>query len=119
LSIDDNEAWQCVIENILLSKQEAQRKSPLGSMDAKPEDTMKNRKIQRANSCAEALEYLATAQVMPNVILLELKMRDMSGAEACVLIRERHTKLVPILFHRCDFHFSFQPIENYMRKIYT
>ena len=45
----------------------------------------------------EALEFLASSQTFPDLILLDVMMPDMSGYEVCKEIRRIHNAPIPII----------------------
>jgi CheY-like chemotaxis protein len=77
LSVDDDPINQLVIENLLL-----------------PEGCFV---LQQAMGGHEALEFLATHPVLPDLILLDIMMPDMSGYEVCEEVRRTYNETVPIM----------------------
>ncbi|KAG2442020.1 hypothetical protein HYH02_009812 [Chlamydomonas schloesseri] len=77
LSVDDDPINQLVVENLLL-----------------PEGF----KVEQAMCGSEALDWLQHTPLLPDVILLDIMMPDMSGYEVCQEVRRRFsTVCIPIL----------------------
>ncbi|KXZ43376.1 hypothetical protein GPECTOR_92g599 [Gonium pectorale] len=84
LSVDDDPINQMVVENLL---------SPEGY------------KVEQAMSGSEALEFLKRTQTLPDVILLDIMMPDMSGYEVCQEIRRRYSAVsIPIIMVSAKGH---------------
>mmetsp|Transcript_40304 Transcript_40304/g.67555 ORF Transcript_40304/g.67555 Transcript_40304/m.67555 type:complete len:1397 (+) Transcript_40304:190-4380(+) len=52
----------------------------------------------RAMNGPEALEILENKPYFPDLILLDVMMPGMSGYEVCEILRERYSKLMPVIF---------------------
>ncbi|GAX79209.1 hypothetical protein CEUSTIGMA_g6649.t1 [Chlamydomonas eustigma] len=77
LSVDDDPINQMVVENLLI---------PDGY------------KVEQAMSGNEALDFLRQSEVLPDVILLDIMMPDMSGYEVCHEIRRQYSSVsIPII----------------------
>ncbi|GAX78845.1 hypothetical protein CEUSTIGMA_g6283.t1 [Chlamydomonas eustigma] len=77
LSVDDDPINQMVVENLLV---------PDGY------------KVEQAMNGSEALEFLTNCDALPDVILLDVMMPDMSGYEVCQEIRSRYSSIsIPII----------------------
>ena len=77
LSVDDDPINQLVVENLLL-----------------PEGCYQ---LQQCMGGIEALEFLATHPVLPDLILLDIMMPDVSGYEVCEEIRRTYNETIPIV----------------------
>ncbi|GLI63472.1 hypothetical protein VaNZ11_006446, partial [Volvox africanus] len=84
LSVDDDPINQMVVENLL---------SPEGY------------KVEQAMSGSEALDFLKKTPTLPDVILLDIMMPDMSGYEVCQEIRRRYSAVsIPIIMVSAKGH---------------
>ncbi|GIL91806.1 hypothetical protein Vretifemale_19399 [Volvox reticuliferus] len=84
LSVDDDPINQMVVENLL---------SPEGY------------KVEQAMSGSEALDFLKKTATLPDVILLDIMMPDMSGYEVCQEIRRRYSAVsIPIIMVSAKGH---------------
>ncbi|KAG2487120.1 hypothetical protein HYH03_014233 [Edaphochlamys debaryana] len=84
LSVDDDPINQMVVENLL---------APEGY------------KVEQAMSGSEALDFLKRTASLPDVILLDIMMPDMSGYEVCQEIRRRYSAVsIPIIMVSAKGH---------------
>jgi len=84
LSVDDDPINQMVVDNLL---------SPEGY------------KVEQALGGQEALDFLHNSPTLPDVILLDIMMPDMSGYEVCQEIRRRYAAIsIPIIMVSAKGH---------------